>query len=103
MYEDDFLLRQIRRAVEAIARRALGEKVERAEVDDAVRDAVGLDLDTLDRLPLPALLALHVPTDDRSAERLRALGQLLLAMAEAGEAGERQRARGEALLDLVGR
>jgi hypothetical protein len=86
MYQDDWLMRQIAQAMQILARLLRGEQVKAEELDQAVREVAGMDLSTLDKLPAEALLALLVPGDDRSAERLRTLARLLEASSAPGEA-----------------
>jgi hypothetical protein len=86
MYQDDWLMRQIAQAIAVLARLLRGEKVQTEELDQAVREVAGMDLDTVDKLPAEALLALLVPGDDRSAERLRTLARLLEASSAPGQA-----------------
>ena len=97
MYEDDFVMRQIRQLSQALARVLQGDRVEREELDAAVRAATGLDLATIDALPAEALLQLLIPTDDRSAERLAVMAELLEATAAPGPAGDARRAKAAAL------
>jgi hypothetical protein len=70
MYEDDYLLRQIRRFGEAVARWLRGER-DRESLAEVFREAVGMDPATVDRLPIEALLAMHDPDDPRTTDRLR--------------------------------
>lgn len=85
MYRDDWLTGQIRRAVEALARLARGERVADEDVDAALREAVGLDLPTIDALPAEALRGLLVHGDPRTGERLAAVAGLLDALARPGD------------------
>ena len=101
MYEDDYILRQIRQLGQAIARLLRGETVDQRELDTVAREALGLELATIDALPIDALLALATPGDDRAADRLRAMASLLEATAEAGPDGEARRAKARALRERV--
>jgi hypothetical protein len=102
MYEDDYLSRQLRKAIEALARLAGGQPVQAQDLDEAFRDAVGLDLRTLDKLPADALMALMVEGDDRGAERLRTVAALLEACAPPGRPGELRRLKAARLRGLLG-
>lgn len=86
MYQDDWLMRQITQVAQILAKLMRGEQVGTEELDQAVRELAGMELSTLDKLPAEALLALLVPGDDRSTERLRSLAHLLEASSAPGEA-----------------
>jgi hypothetical protein len=96
MYEDDWLMRQVRRLAEAIARLARGEVVEEQELEAAVRESTGMDLPTIDALPADAILALRVDGDDRSLARVWAIARVLAASDRAG-----RRAKGQWLLERL--
>lgn len=97
MYEDDYILRQVRQLGGVIARLVRGDQVDQQELDAAVRDAVGLDLRTIDQLPAEALVRLASPGDDRAVERLAVMADLLEAVAEAGPGGDARRAKARAI------
>lgn len=101
MYEDDWVLRQIRQLGQAIARLLRGETVEQQELDTASREALGLDLATIDALPVDALVRLATPGDDRALERLRLMAELLEATAAAGPGGDARREKAGALREQV--
>lgn len=94
-------MRQIERAAQVLAKLLRGESVKSDEIDQALREVGGMDLPTLDALPREALLALLVPGDDRSAERLKLLARLLLASA-IGPLAEQRRAKAIFLLEQLG-
>jgi hypothetical protein len=82
MYRDeDLLLRAIRRLAEAVGRWASGA---RSEVDDALREATGLSLVTLDRLPANTLIATFGVSDDIGRARLAAIAEVLETTASEG-------------------
>lgn len=98
MYQDDWLISQISRLADALSRALKGEAIARPELDTTIQQAVGLDLDTIDALPIAALLALVIPSDDRTRERTRVLAALLAASAAQGAAGDDRRSKARALL-----
>ena len=99
MYQEDYLLRMIRRLVAAVARFKAGPSDEGSQdIDDALGDALGLSLATLDQLPASALIALLSPGDDLAAERLESVALALEALAlRPGPRSERRRAKAAAL------
>lgn len=84
MYQEDYLLRMIRRLVAAISR--LREDPDDPEAQEGVSGELhrifGMSRSTLDALPASALIATLRAGDTLAAERLGALATALEALAE---------------------
>lgn len=96
MFQNDFIMRMIEQLTLAIARvlgfKQAGELSRAAmEVDDTCRTLIGLDPDTVLRLPLAALLDMLRSQGRLDSDRAAALARLLyekgLILAAAGDAG----------------
>ena len=95
LHEDDFLFAPVRRLVQAVSERDSSQDL--VDIDVAVRDAVGLDLATVDALTPSALLAVLGGTEDRAQARRRALADVLDALAAPGPAGDDRRGKAATL------
>lgn len=99
MYQDDFLLRMIRQAAQALAA-ALSGRRERDDAEAAVERHAGLSLDVAGRLPAATLLGLLTTADGLAADRALVLALGLAARAKAdpdGPDAARLRAQADAL------
>ena len=106
MIRDDWLLRQVHELAEALAgvRAAVHDRVDLDAADgslDAIaRQVLGLSLTTLDRLPLPALVATVDAAEAPKRAVLVGLFEVGAELAEAhgqGPLAARRRERAEAL------
>lgn len=101
MYEDDWVMRQIRQLSQLLARVIRGEAVAERDLDTAIREATGLDLPTIDALPAEALVGLASPGDDRAVQRLLAMAEVLEGLAAAGPDGDVRRAKARVIRATV--
>ncbi len=105
MLERDYLLGQIEQLAaflaQVVLRRRAGQPVDDRELDAAIQSLVGLPLDAVLSLPLPALLATLEPAGDPTWTRTRLLARLLAERGDADGAAPHRRAF--LLLDEVSR
>ena len=80
MYNDDLILRIIQQLAEAIGRWRRGE-LDRAGLDEAAQNVLGLSVRTLDMLPSVALVSALNTGDGLGKGRLLAAAELLEALA----------------------
>lgn len=80
MYQEDYLLRQIKQLVEAVAGLEEDEAAEHADLDDALRRTLGLGVELLDRLPPEAIRSLVRKGDTHDEQRLELVVRTLEAL-----------------------
>ncbi|MEZ4238528.1 MAG: hypothetical protein R3F59_20715 [Myxococcota bacterium] len=86
--EDDFLLGPLHRLVQSVLQQ---RETEPEELDAVLRQAVGLDLRTIDALPPEALASLLAGDDARAVAAREELADLLDAIAAPGPEGDARR------------
>ena len=85
MYQEDYLLRQIKGFVDGLAHIVdEDEAVEEAHINDLLRGALGISIDLLDSLPATALAPLVRRGDAHDQARLEALAVTLDRLADRG-------------------
>jgi hypothetical protein len=100
--DEDHLMRQIRQFIEALAAHARGESRAQVQVDELVREAIGLKLRTLDLLSVDALASLGASDDPRWGDRMELMAVVLEQLAEREpEGAEERREKAWALRQLV--
>ena len=84
MYQEDFLLRQIKQLVAGLAKIAEDDPAaEHASIDDLLRSSLGMSIALIDRLPASAILQVLAKGDANDAHRIEALALLLEQLADA--------------------
>lgn len=81
--QQDWILRVIERLGEALAGWVSGEPIS-DEVEQALQELVGLSVDRLDAMPAPLLSRMLAARTDRHEERVRAVADVLDALAKNG-------------------
>ena len=77
MFQQDYLLRQIRALTEALARLTTGRRADLAQVEAVTQGAIGLNLDVAVQLSAERLIALLTTGEGLDASRCLILGLAL--------------------------
>ncbi len=102
MYQDDYLLRQIRMFVNGLAG-IQDEDAQEFDVDAALQSLCGLGVETLDSLPAGAVFALLTANEHNAFERVNAVADYLEAMsANETYLSDRRFAKAQALRTKLG-
>lgn len=107
MYQEDYLLRMIRRMVAAVARFRAGptEPGARDDLEGEIEQVLGMSLSTIEALPTSALLGILRPDDAMARERIEALADALEALAaiDRGASSEARRSKAAQLREAAAR
>jgi hypothetical protein len=102
--DEDILIRQIRRFAEALGALFRGGSPSSYDVDELVRESLGLRLSTIDALPAEVLFSLGSDSDDRWLDRVELMAMVLEQLAEQEAASaEGRRWKAARLRQLAGR
>ena len=82
MYQEDYLLRQIRDLVQALSNLQAEDESAQHELDEALQRTLGLGLDLLDRLPAASIAGIVARGDANDGRRLCLVADALEALAQ---------------------
>jgi hypothetical protein len=89
MFQQDYLLRQIRELTQALVQRAVGQRPEVEHVEAACQGATGLNLDVAMQLSAETLLSLLTTADGLDGVRCLTLGLALGLWSRVADGAER--------------
>jgi len=89
MFQQDYLLRQIRELTQALVQRAAGQRPEIAHVEAACQGVTGLNLDVAMQLSAEGLISLLTTADGLDAVRCLTLGLALGLRSQVADGQER--------------